>query len=49
LEIYPAEMGIDKQEDTLEGYFVMIEECKFVDTIIKNIKDENTISIATRD
>ena len=49
LEIYPAEIGIDKEEDTLEGYFITIEEHKFVNTIIKNIKNENIISIVTRD
>ena len=49
LEIYPAETGIDKEEDSLEGLFVMIEENKFIDTIIKNIKESNNISISTRD
>ena len=49
LEIWPAEIGIDKEEDSLEGCFVMIDENKFVDTIIHNIKDHNTISIITRD
>lgn len=49
LDIYSAEMGIDKEEDSLEGYFVIIREHKFVDTIIENIKDHNTISIITRD
>ena len=49
LEIYPAEMGVDKDEDTLGGYLVVVEEYKFIETIRKNIKDENTISIITKD
>ena len=49
LEIYPAEMGVDKDEDTLGGYLVIVEEYKFIETIKKNIKDENTISIITKD
>jgi len=42
-------MGIDKEEDSLEGYFIIIEEYKFVNTIIENIKNENIVSIATKD
>ena len=42
-------MGIDKEEDSLEGCFVMVEEYKLVSTIIENIKNENIISIITRD
>ena len=49
LEIWPPEIGVDKEEDSLEGCFVMIEENKFLDTILQNIKDKNTISIITRD
>jgi hypothetical protein len=42
-------MGVDKDEDTLGGYLVVVEEYKFIETIRKNIKDENTISIITKD
>ena len=49
LQIWPAEIGVDKEEDSLEGCFVMIDEYKFVDTIIQNIKDKNTLSIITKD
>ena len=49
LQIYPAEGDVDKIEDSLNGLFVMIEEYDFVDTIIKNIGNENVISIVTQD
>ena len=49
LQIYPSECYVDKREDSLDGLFVMIEEYDFVDTIIKNIRSENVISIVTQD
>jgi hypothetical protein len=42
-------MGVDKNKDILGDYFIIVEEYKFIETITKNIKDENTISIITRD
>ena len=49
LEIYPADMSVDKEEDSLQGLFVTMEEDKFVNTIIKNIKEENILCIITED
>ena len=45
LEIYVPDRVTDREEDSLGGYNIMIEEHEFVEKIIKNISEENTISI----
>jgi hypothetical protein len=42
-------MSVDKEEDSLQGLFVTIKEDKFVNSIIKNIKEENILCITTED
>ena len=48
LQIYSTG-GYDKLEISIDGLYVTIQEYDFVDTIIKNIRSENVISIITQD
>ena len=49
LNIRPAIPGQDKEEDSLEGYFVMLDEEKLINTIENNINEEMKIEIILKD